>query len=102
MNQLSDGAQLKIAEIKRNYIASVPLVLEELRALVEGGLSSVARRRVEQISHRLVGSTGTFGLNKLAQACRLFEEAAKLDCSTAKLMPLVAEMEKAFKEDIDA
>jgi len=90
---LSESPQVKA--LKERYKASFPEKLELLRqrreAIADGHISSQQRMQVNEVLHKLAGSSGMYGYHEISASCR--EIMAEIDVAdTSFLVPKITEL----------
>ncbi len=78
MPNLSPDAQQKISQLKREYVASLPKKLaildENWQKIIDGSFEMTHLELLRTHSHKLAGSAGSYGLDKISNTARSLEE----------------------------
>ncbi len=78
MDEAEEQLHRQLEELRQSYIAKLPAKLAELRAILREVsqspiAGSEALKRLHNLAHSLVGSSGTFGLDALSKSARKVE-----------------------------
>ena len=82
MHDLPEHAREELDRLRADYLAALCGKLDELEATAQGALDGAtdseirtALKRLEVLSHKLAGSSGTFGLDALSRGAIALESA---------------------------
>jgi len=106
---VNDSVDRAFQELRREYLASLPARLDELRSDVAGFRAGMpeAAASLQTRLHRLAGSGGSYGFSELSTAAREAEhwlaahplpaESARLDVLLDRLIAAAGRAEEAGK-----
>ena len=103
MSKLSSNAQLKIAELKQEYIAALPEKLD----ILKDSWKNIAGESCDEKSinifrtacHKLAGSAGSYGLKNISNTARGLEKLCnELDESNCEMNHVVKTLQPTFQK----
>ncbi|MCB1043788.1 MAG: Hpt domain-containing protein [Acidobacteria bacterium] len=99
MNQLSEQAQLRVADIRRRFIENLPELIQQLKSDAQKG-DAESIERLQGTAHRLVGSAGTFGLKAVSTAGMELERRIRACASEHDTLKAIGVLEQALNTDM--